>query len=188
MEINYTERMLTYYPEVIQKILEFQAIIDSEAPEIEALSNGVERVTTDAYLTTMTEERVTQWEHLLGIQPLSDSTLSNRRDTIIARIRGSGKLNTELINLIVYTFTGGTAKSFVKDGTLYVRITPPPENKQYQFKDVEQEIMRKVPAHLGCEITRNYYTWNDVISDYPTWETLSSQHDSWNDVLLLITD
>ena len=180
--------MIEYYPEVIQKILEFQAIIDGEAPEIEALSDGVERVTTGAYLTTMSEERTVQWEHLLGIQPLLDSTLDQRRDTIIARIRGTGKLNTELINLIVYTFTGGTAKSFVNNGTLYIRITPPPENKQYQFKDVEQEIMRKVPAHLRCEITRNYYTWNDVKNDYSTWETLSTEQDSWNSVLLLITD
>jgi hypothetical protein len=188
MNINYTKRMLEYYPNVIQAILEFQAIIDSESPEIEALSKGVERVTTDAYLTTMSEERLAQWEQLLSIKPRSDSTISNRRDTVIARIRAQSKLNTETIDLIVKTFTGGTAKSFVKNGTLYVRITPPPENKQYQFKDVEQEIKRKVPAHLKCVVERNYYTWENVNNDYSTWEVLLANQGIWSNVLLSIAD
>lgn len=186
MTINYNKRMLEYYPMVIQRILEFQAIIDSESPEIEALAIGIERVTTDAYLTTMTEERVVQWEHLLGIQPRSDSTIDNRRDTIIARIRGTGKLNTELINTIVKTFTGGTANSWVANSTLYVEVTPPPNNKQYQFADVEQEIARKIPAHLGFVIERNYFTWGEVDEQHNDWQQVLDDKKTWENVLLFI--
>lgn len=186
MIINYNERMLEYYPMVIQQILEFQAIIDSESPEIEDLNIAIERITTDAYLTTMTEERIEQWEHLLGIQPRSDSTIDNRRDTVIARIRGTGKLNTELINLIVKTFTGGTARSWVANSTLYVEVTPPPDNKQYQFEDVEQEIARKIPAHLGFAIKRNYYTWGQVDEDHESWQQVLDDKQTWENVLLFI--
>lgn len=182
----YRERMNSYYPQVIRSILEFQAIINSEYPEIEDVSDGAERVINDAYLTTMSEERIEQWENMLGIRPIEGSSVSDRRETVIARIRGQGKLNTELINTIVKTFTGGTAGSWVKDSTLYVEITPPPNNKQYQFANVEQELAKKVPAHLGFQVKRNYYTWGEIEDNYTTWGDVESAFDKWEDVLLFV--
>ena len=182
----YKERMNGYYPLVVQAIKEFQAIINSEYPEIEALHEGNERVLTDAYLTTMTEERIEQWEKILKIQPIENSTIEDRRDTILARVRGQGKLNTALINSIVNTFTGGTAISYIVDSVLYVEITPPPENKQYQFTNVEQELALKVPSHLGLRVARNYYTWNDIITYAPTWQRVYDSFETWEDVYLYV--
>ena len=182
----YRERMNNYYPQVIQSILEFQAIIDSEYPEIESVLDGTERVIDDAYLTTMSDDRIEQWENMLGIQPIEGSSVSDRRETVIARIRGQGKLNTELINIIVSTFTGGTANSWVKDSVLYVEVTPPPNNKQYQFLNVEQELKNKIPAHLGLRVERNYYTWEEIENTHATWGDVESNCDKWEDVLLFV--
>ncbi len=182
----YRERMNDYYPQVIKAIDEFKAIIDAEYPEIEYLATGIQGVTDNAYFYTMSEERITQWEQMLGIIPLEDSNLTDRRDTIIARIRGQGKLNTELINLIVNTFTGGTANSWIKDSVLYVEITPPPDNKLYRFENVEQELLKKVPAHLGFKVERNYYTWEEIENSYDTWEDVNSTFSKWEDVLLFV--
>lgn len=180
----YRERMNSYYPQVIQSILEFQAIIDAEYPEFEAINEDNQRIISDAYLLTMTEDRVEEWENMLGIKPLKDSSISDRRATIIARIRGQGKLNTKLINTIVNTFTGGTANSWIKDNVLYVEITPPPNNKQYRFENVEQELANKVPAHLGFEVSRNYYTWEETKNQFATWNDVNSNFDKWEEVLL----
>lgn len=180
----YQERMINYYPQVIQAIAEFQAIINAEYPEFEDLADGRDRVINDAYLSTMSEERVEQWENVLGIKPLDNSTVSDRRETIIARIRGQGKLNTALINSIVNAFTGGTANSWVQDSVLYVEITPPPGNKQFQFANVEQELSLKIPAHLGFAVSRNYYEWTDLIADYPTWQDIKDGFDTWEEVYL----
>lgn len=182
----YRERMNGYYPQVIQSILEFQAIINSEAPEFEDMRIAKEQITSDAYLLTMGEDRVEQWEELLGIKALEDSTVDDRRDTIIARIRGNGKLNTEMINTIVKTFTGGSANSWVENSTLYVVITPPPDNKQYRFKNVEQELSRKVPSHLNFKVSRNYYTWEETKDKFSTWADVNSAFDKWEDVLLFV--
>lgn len=180
----YRERMNNYYPQVIQAIEEFKAIVDTESPELEDLSVAKDRVIDDAYFLTMSEKRVEQWENILGIRPLEDSSVSDRRDTIIARIRGQGKLNTALINSIVNAFTGGTANSWVEDGVLYVEITPPPSNKQYKFSNVEQELVKKVPAHLGFNVRRNYLEWVEVKNDYATWQDVKNNFSSWNDVYL----
>lgn len=182
----YKERMIGYYPPILSAILEFQAIIGAEYPEYERISTEKDTVVNDAYLLTMGEERVLQWERILGISPLVNSTLQDRRDTIVARIRGQGKLNTELINSIVNAFTGGTAKSWVEDSVLYVEINPPPGNKQYKFSNVEQEIAKKVPAHLGYKITRNYAEWSDIKDNFGTWEDVKTDLGIWTEVLFFI--
>ena len=180
----YRERMLGYYPPIIQNTLEFKAIIAGEAPEFESLADNVITATDDAYLTTMGESRIAQWESLLGIRPIEGSSIEDRRETIIARVRGQGKLNTNLIKTIVSTFTGGTAKSWIEDSTLYVEITPPPGNKSYQFDNVKQELAKKVPAHLKLEVTRNYNRWSEVKDNYMTWGDVKSDFATWNDCLM----
>ena len=182
----YRERMNAYYPEVIAKITEFKSIIDAEYLEFEDVSALKDSVTDNAYLTTMGESRVEEWEKIFGIRPVSGSTLEDRRETIIARIRGQGKLNSELISTIVSTFTGGIANSWVKDSILYVEITPPRDNKQYIFENVEQELKKKIPAHLGFQVKRNYFTWNDIANSYATWQDVYDNFDTWNDVYLFI--
>ena len=180
----YGQRMINYYPQVISCIQEFNAIIKSEYPEIEAVNEEKDKIVADAYLLTMTEDRIESWEKILGIAPLADSTLDDRRDTVIARIRGQGKLNTQLINSIVNAFTGGTADSWVANSCLYVVITPPPNNKQYQFANVEQELSKKLPLHLGLQVSRNYYTWNEIQKDYSTWQNVKDGFKSWEEVYL----
>jgi hypothetical protein len=181
----YKDRMINYYPSVVSAITEFQAIIDAEYPVFEDLAKAREKVLNDAFLTTMGETRIAQWEQILNITPIKDSTLEDRRDTIIARIRGQGKLNTDTINAIVNTFTGGTAVSWVENSCLYVEITPPPNNKSYQFANVEQELKAKIPAHLGFNVRRNYYEWEDVLDNQILWQTVYDIG-TWDNVYLLL--
>ena len=179
------ERMLNYYPEVIKQILEFQALMKTEGFEIDFLKNDIDISVNEAYLTTMGENRIKQWEQLLKITPDDSDTLQDRRDSVIARIRGQGKLNTALINSIVSAFTEGTADSYIQDSVLYVKITPPPNNKQYKFENVDRELHNRQPAHLGLSVTRNYATWKEVMENYTDWNTVA-QLNAWNDLMLYI--
>ena len=182
----YKERMNSYYPEVVRKLVELQAIIDAEYPEFEDIEIIKEQIISDAYLNTMSLERVEEWEKIFAIKPIEGSSLSDRRETIMARIRGQGKLNTALINSIVNVFTGGTANSWVENSILYVEITPPPGNKQFQFANVEQELSKKVPAHLGFQVSRNYYEWGDIKNGYATWQDVKDGFNTWEDVFLFV--
>lgn len=179
------ERMKNYYPEAIRRILDFQAIIAAEGFEVDFLKNDIELSVNDAYLSTMGEERVTKWEQALGIMSSSDESLQDRRDTVIARIRGQGKLNSELINSIVGAFTEGTADSYIEDSVLYIKVTPPPGNKQYKFSNVVQELSKKIPAHLGISVIRNYATWDEITKNYSDWNTIN-QLATWEDLKLWV--
>jgi hypothetical protein len=83
----------------------------------------------------------------------------------------------------VKIFTGGEAESYFKDGVVTVLITPPKGSKTYKFENVEQELRKLIPAHLGFEVRRAYRTWGDIKSTYPTWQDVKDKNETWNDVL-----
>lgn len=179
-------RMLEYYPWVVKCITEFQAITLSEGFEIDFANSDIELIVSNAYLTTMGEDRIYEWENMLGLTPDSDDTVEDRRDRVIAVIRGNGKLNTALINALVGAFTnGGTAKSYVKNSTLYIEVLPPRGNKQYKFDNVIKAIEPKVPAHLGLSVKRGYSTWGEIKTNFASWEAVAAQ-DDWETIKLYI--
>jgi hypothetical protein len=179
----YQERMLSYYPNVIKSISEFQAIIDGEHPEFEQISLGNEYIIADAYLLTMSEPRIKQWEKILGIPVREGSTLEDRRETVLARIRGQGKLNTKLINTIVKTFTNADCKCWFENSTLYVRLNPSPDGKTYLMDNLIQEIAKKIPAHLNYNIKESWQYWREVNSNYDSWLDVQKAYGTWENVL-----
>lgn len=180
----YKERMLNYYPPVVRSIKEFQAIVDSESTEMEQLANARDAVMNDAYLQTMGEERIKNWERVLGLTYDQKATLQDRRDTIIARIRAKGKLNTASIRAIVNSFTGGTAETSMEDSTLVVKIKPPNGNKSYQFESVEKELSKNLPSHIGLSVVRDYPIWEDYKAENATWADLMFYYPTWYEVYL----
>ena len=177
-------RVYSYYPLAVLEIKDIQCVLDVLIPYFYQCDVGLQEVLKNATFMTMSEDRTQEWEKLLGITPIANSTLQDRRETIIARIRGIGKLNTESINAIVKTFTGGYAESYFKNSTLYVEITPPPNDKRFIFENVEQELKRRVPAHLNFKVSRNYYTWGEVYANNENWQAVKDNFESWFDLYL----
>jgi len=191
-KIDYNEQMLSYYPEVIKAIREFQMLIETQSLQVEELHEQLTRLLGNAYICDADEVRVSQWERFLGITPLPqgnddlETWLEDRRETILARMFKTPKLNTKSIADIVSIFTGGTATSYFKDGTVYVLISPPKNNKQYKFENVEQELRKKIPAHLMFQVDRNYYTWLQVNNNHATWGNVNADFPNWEEVLLRV--
>jgi hypothetical protein len=190
--IDYNKQMLSYYPEVIKALREFQAMIKVQSLYVEDAHNELTKILANAYVSTADETRISEWEQLLGITPLpqGDDTLetwlSDRRETIVARLFSVPKLNSDSIADIVNIFTGGTAKSYFENGTIHVLISPPKGNKQYKFENVEQELSKKIPAHLKLKVDRNYYTWSQTKENNATWGDVKNSFDTWEEVLLTI--
>lgn len=178
------DRMYSYYPPSVIEIKDIMCILDVLAPYFYQCDTGLQAVLANACLMDMGEDRTKEWEQLLGITPIANSTLQDRRETVIARLRGIGKLNTATINAIVKTFTGGYAESYFKNSTLYVEVTPPPGDKRYIFENVEQELKRRVPAHINFKVSRNYYTWGEVNENNENWKEVNDKFTTWFDVLM----
>lgn len=175
-------RMLEYYPQAISELLEFQALIHTLGFEIDFLNVELYMVLNDAYLIAMGEERLIQWERALGISPLKNSTIEDRRAVIIGRVSTGYKLNTASINNIVNVFTGGSAHSWFADSCIHVEVQIPPNNKQYIFKNVENELKRRIPAHLTMEVTREFADWKFIRDNFKNWEDVKTRCATWEDV------
>ena len=182
------DRMLGYYPEVIKDIYDIQAVIDGEYPEFKLLNEEyIESVQNNAYLLTMDEERIEQWIDLLELDLVSDSTIEDKRDAIIAKIRGTGKLNTQLINKIVHTFTEGDVESYFRDSTVYVKIYPPSGNKEYKYVNIKRELQKRIPAHLGFNVKRAFCVWHNIKIEFNSWNDILNGFGTWEDVMLYVT-
>ena len=180
------ERMLGYYPTAISSVLEFKAITDTDASELDAIPPEIETIPPDAYWLTMSERRIIQWEKRIGIEPPENSTLERRRNAIIGKINGSGKLNTKLINDIVMRLSGDTCDCWVDDGVLHVKLRVTDENEatiEHALTDIETELSRKIPAHLTLNVKLNYNLWSDVYNNNANWKTVQMAHETWDDVL-----
>ena len=190
LTINYNEQMLNYYPEVIKAIREFQMLIKTQSLQVEEMHEELTKILGNAYISTADETTISKWERFLGIIPLPqgeddlETWLSDRRETILARLYQTQKLNTKSIEDIVKIFTGGEAKSYFKDSTIYVSISPPKDNKAYKFENIEQELRKKIPAHLKFQVDRNYSTWLQTKDKYSTWGDVKNGLADWEEVLL----
>jgi hypothetical protein len=189
--IDYNEQMLNRYPEVIKSIREFQALINTESLDIKELHQELIKILHNNYLDTANEDKIAQWEELLGIVPTEqgdidlETWLSYRRDTILARLYTTEKLNTKSISEIVSIFTGGTAVSYFKDGLVTVIVYPAESNKLYRFENVEKELASRIPAHLNFRVSRNHYTWLQVHDRYLTWRDIYNDFADWKEVLYI---
>ena len=190
LKIDYNEQMLNYYPEVIKSIREFQRLIETQSMEVEEMHEALTKILENAYVGSADESTIEKWEQTLAITPLPqgedsmETWLEDRRETILARLYSTPKLNTESIAEIVKIFTGGSAVSHFKDGTIYVLISPPKDNKQYKFSNVEQELRTKIPAHLMFQVDRHYYTWLQTKESNSTWLNVKNNFATWEDILL----
>lgn len=189
LKIDYNQQMLNYYPEVIKGIRDFQELILTQSLEVEEMHEELKKILGNAYISTANESRIAEWEVFLGIVPLEqgeddmETWLSDRRETILARIFQTPKLNSKSISDIVKIFTGGTAVSYFKDGVIHIQITPPKNNKQFKFENVEQELSKKIPAHLMFTVSRNYRTWLQI-NNGATWADVNNDYGTWETVLL----
>ena len=182
MSVMHCERMWNYYPEIVKKIKEFPAMVQAKCPEMGFLSEERVKILNNAWMLTMDETRVKQWERLLGIVPLPDSTIEDRRETIAARVYGGYKLNTESIRAIVNIFTQSECRSYFRDSTIYVIIYPPSGDKTYKFENVETELTRRKPAHLDINVKRGYATWGEIKDNFTSWQDVKDNCESWDDV------
>lgn len=188
------KRMYSYYPPEIIRIRDIQAIIDAMCEMIYKCDLGYQAIYDNSTLISMNLERIKEWESMLNITPeqtvpdneVTPEMLQKRRDVILARLKGLNKLNTKTINDIVHSFTRGDATSWFENGVIYVVINLPKEDKTYNFDEVERELKRRVPAHLGMEVSRKYYQWNKIKEATTSWGNVNNNFDNWQTVLYFI--
>ena len=142
-----------------------------------------------------------RWEEVFGIATNMPLSYEQRREIIMAKIRGQGTTTAEMIKDVAEAFSGGEVE-VIEDNSNYhfivrfIGIYGIPRNMQ-AFITMLEEIK---PAHLWYTFDYKYIKWNDLkprtwndlrpytwnglrvneITPFVSWNGLQEEEYTWN--------
>ena len=173
-------KMIGWYPTTVVAVDALRAVNDVVGHELDNARARGALLNNNAFLFWMDESRLAEWENALEIDVPENSTVEERRNVIIAKIRGQNKFNVSNIKSIVKTFTGGDAEVTVADGVISVKVLPPNNGQLYNQSALVWELKNKIPAHMQLNIERYYSTWGDVKNNETSWQGIRSGYTNWD--------
>ena len=173
-------KMIGWYPSAVAAVDALRAVNDVVGHELDNARARGALLNNNAFLFWMDESRLAEWENALEIDVPENATVEERRNVIIAKIRGQNKFNVSNIKSIVKTFTGGDAEVTVADGVISVKVLPPNNGQLYNQAALVWELKNKIPAHMQLNIERYYSTWGDVKNKETSWQSIRSGYTNWD--------
>ena len=173
-------KMIGWYPATVVAVDALRAVNDVVGHELDNARARGALLNNNAFLFWMDESRLAEWENALEIDVPENSTVEERRNVIVAKIRGQNKFNVSNIKSIVKTFTGGDAEVTVADGVISVKVLPPNNGQLYNQSALVWELKNKIPAHMQLNIERYYSTWGDVKNNETSWQSIRSGYTNWD--------
>lgn len=92
--------LIDYYPSVVKKIREMQAICQAEQPELDNVGREVDRVLANMLATTAEEHGIARFEEELGIVPVPGQKLEERRAMVLVRMVKKNLSFREIVGLM----------------------------------------------------------------------------------------
>lgn len=177
------ERMMEYLPPYWHEYAEMKAIVQNEGAELDKLNNESEFILTDAFIMTMTERRIREWEKWLGLPPTG--TLEDRRWAILQYFAVISKLTKEAIQVLVsQLYKGARAIVRFKDSTIKITIKPLPEHdtEAIDFEILLKQLRTRKPCHIGLFADRYIGTWGEINKGFKTWGAVKGLRRNWQEV------
>lgn len=155
----------------------YEALFDIQLNELNDRSIAINDLEKQLTISTATWA-LEIYERATGLPVDSSKPLSERRSRIKAKLRGVGKVDSELIKSVVSSWTGGTTEVEFDNGTITIRFIDSigiPEN----MSDVQIALEEIKPAHLAILFVFIYNSWATV--SLKTWGELELF--TWEEVL-----
>ena len=176
---NYQDRLLIdYLPTVLKDTREFQAIMQSEQPEIFDLFNEIQIALDNQFIQTLTTYGVERWEKILHIVPKITFSLEERKFSIQSLLSKQLPYTIRMLEKWLIELCGDNAVAMEfndDDQTLSVFVAIIGKNR---LTDVETMLRKICPASLVIKVSLLYNTWGCVKN--LTWGELVSK--TWKDI------
>lgn len=183
------KRMMEYLPPYWQEYAEMKAILRSTGSELDKLNDQSEFILTDAFIITMSERRIREWEKWLELPPTG--TLEDRRLAILEYFAVISKLTKESIQVLVARLYKG-ARAIVRfnDSTIKITIKPLPEHdtEDIDFEILLKQLQKRKPCHIGLYADRYVSTWGEIKKGFKTWGAVKGLCRNWQEVYEFILE
>lgn len=162
-----------YVPPFLAQIRELAEIYRTEGYEAGQLKYDLADLLDQCFIVTATWG-LALWEQMYGVDTNLALSYEQRREILMARLRGQGTTTKKMIQETAAAFSGGEVQ-VIEDNPhshfiiRFVGVKGIPRNMQ-AFIGMLEEIK---PAHLSYEFQYTYTVW-DNLSGF-TWDGLSGQ-------------
>ncbi len=173
--------LMPLVPSFITELAEMHELYTSQGYEVGRLRRAMEEAVSQCFIMTATRG-LERWEEAFGIAANHSLSYEQRREVLIAKMRGQGTTTVQMIKDVAAAFSGGEVE-VAEDNRRHlftVRFTSTkgiPQNMQ-GFIAMLEEIK---PAHLAYEFEYWLTVW-DELNPY-TWNRLGVM--SWDGIKTL---
>jgi uncharacterized protein YmfQ (DUF2313 family) len=161
------DTLKTYVPDFITQSKTFQAVYNSQGPELDNLQSIATDIVNQCFVGTATWG-LDIWENTLGIPTVPGKPYDQRKSLIISKLRGVGTVNAALIQSISDSYSDGNVSVAVDTTNYTVTVTfndirGIPQN----VDDIQTVLASVLPAHLSLTFKFTYTLVGDLIN----WNT-----------------
>lgn len=174
-------RLLGYVPRYYETSRLFRSLSQSRGEELDGLSGALDQV-LDQFFSRTASWGLEDWEKELGLQPEPGFSDQERRDRVVAKLRGYGTCTIGLVKQVAEAYEKG-AVEVIQDHGLYKIIIKfvdtggiPPN-----LDNLRAAVREVVPAHLGLEFAYNYLIWSELDAAAITWNDLDDLGMTWEE-------
>lgn len=170
---EYFVDLARYAPPFLAELCEMAEIYRTQGYEIGQLEHDLRDLLDQCFIPTATWG-LTRWENVYGVATNLSLSYEQRREILMAKIRGQGTTTKKMIEDTAAAFSGGEVQ-VIEDSRNYhfivrfVGMKGIPRNMQ-AFISMLEEVK---PAHLSYEFQYTYTVWNNL-KGY-TWDDLSGK-------------
>lgn len=170
-----------YAPPFLAEIRELAEIYRAQGYEVGRLQHNLRDLLDQCFIVTATWGLV-RWEEMYGVGTNLSLTYEQRREILMAKLRGQGTTTRQMIEDTAATFSGGEVK-VIEDNPnhrfiiRFIGIKGIPRNMQ-AFISMLEDIK---PAHLAYVFEYRYTVWGEM-KPY-TWGSLGGM--KWEDIRTL---
>lgn len=177
------KRMMENLPPYWHEYEEMQELLKAMGVEIDNLTDGSEAIINDAFIMTMGENRIAEWEKWLKLPPTG--TLEDRRMAILSYFAVISKMTRESIEVLVaQLYDDARAIVRFKNSTLKITIKPLPENDtdELDFQRLINQLELRKPCHITLNVDRYISTWGEVKQGFTSWGDVKNRRQNWQEV------
>ena len=161
--------------------MEMNAIIDSEQPEFDLLSEKMRNAFDDNFPIEATDDGILRWEKIFGIvtNPAEEST-DFRRARILKRLVGNIPFTERNLIEIVNEIVGVGKWEYTLDYenyTLTIQSTRPGKGWLNELLITLQNI---IPVNIFWKVNLYSASWQNVKDDYATWGSMINK--TWDEI------
>lgn len=176
------QAMLGYMPPFYQTSRVMKAVLQAQGGEVDSLLSALKGTLDQFFVRTATWD-LDIWERELGLAPGEDLALSERRDRVISRLRGTGTCTFQVLKQVAESYDQGAVMAFQDHAayTVYIRFVSTrgiPTN----LPDLQTAVRAVVPAHLEIVYVFRYATWDSLDDRRLTWSDLDSLSLTWDEL------